>query len=199
MSTVLFNPTHKLDEKFQELFRSQYLGKGIRIKPGEKVKVPDATARHLLNELALRGLLSLDFGDDEEERAKEGLERNREFKIKQLNNFNESNSARKHTGLPYLWPTPTLKLYAEEIGVKLVESYQLDDAQLQKVKGLEEENKALRNQMAEMNEKMTQILEQITRPEVTEDPLTDPILEDPISEEIPLTKGGRPDRRFKGD
>lgn len=199
MATVLYNPTHKLDKEFQEIFKGQYLGKGIRVEPGQKLKVPDATARHLLNELSPRGLMSLDFGDEDkiDEITKEGLERNRTFKVKQLNDFNEKNSARKHMGLPYLWPSKFLKLYAEEIGVKLVESYQVDDAQLQKVKGLEEENKALRDQMSDMNEKMTQILEQITKPEfVKEDPLTDPILED---QETPLTKDGRPDKRFKGD
>lgn len=198
MATVLFNPTNKLDKKFHELFRGQYLGKGIRIEAGQKLKVPDATARHLLNELAPRGLLSLDFGDDDEERAKEGLERNREFKVKQINDFNEKNSARKHQGLPYLWPTDTIKLYAEEIGVILVESYQVDDAQLQKVKTLETENQTLKDQMVEMSQKMNQILDQITKSEPVEDPLTDPILEDPI-EETPLTKSGKPDKRFKGD
>lgn len=199
MSVVLYNPTHKLDEKFQELFKGQYLGRVQVINPGQKIKVPDAAARHLLNELSPRGLMSLDFGDEDkiDEITKEGLERNRTFKVKQLNDFNEKNSARKHMGLPYLWPSKFLKLYAEEIGVKLIESYQVDDAQLQKVKGLEEENKALRDQMSDMNEKMTQILEQITKPEfVKEDPLTDPILEDP---ETPLTKSGVPDKRFKGD
>ncbi len=190
MATVLFNPTHKLDKKFQEIFKGQYLGKGIRVEPGQKLKVPDATARHLLNELAPRGLISLEYGDEEkvEEIAKEGLERNREFKVRQLNDFNEKNSARKHMGLPYLWPTPTLKLYAEEIGVKLVESYQVDDAQLQKVNTLETENKDLRDQMKEMNEKMNQILEQMTKPEPKEE-----------EADIPTTKSGQPDKRFKGE
>ncbi len=199
MANVLFNPTDGLEKKFQESLDGFYMGKKIDIGPGKKVKVQDAAARHLLNELGPRGLLSLDYDDagKEKEIAKEGLDRNRAFKVKQLNDFNEKNSARKHRGLEYLWPTKTLKLYAEEIGVKLVESYQIDDAQLQKVKSLEEENTILRTQMTEMNEKMNQILEQITKPEfVKEDPLTDPILEDP---ETPLTKSGVPDKRFKGD
>lgn len=190
METVLYNPTDKLDKKFQEMFRGQYLGKGIRIEPGQMLKVPDPTARHLLNELAPRGLLSLNFGDNTEEKAKEGLERNRAFKVKQLNDFNEKNSARKHQGLPYLWPMDHLKLYAEEIGVKLVESYQVDDAQLQKVQTLEKENKELKDQMTGMNEKMNQILDQMKEPEVKE-----------FVEEInaPLTKDGKVDKRFKGD
>ena len=69
METVLYNPTDKLDKKFQEIFKGQYLGKGMRVEPGQKLKVPDPTARHLLNELAPRGLLSLNFGDDAEEKA----------------------------------------------------------------------------------------------------------------------------------
>jgi len=188
MSTVLYNATDKLGEKFQEIFKGQYLGRCQVIKPGQKIKVPDAAARHFLNELSPRGLISLDFGDDDEERAKEGLERNREFKVKQLNDFNEKNSARKHMGLPYLWPTKFLKLYAEEIGVRLVESYQVDDAQLQKVKTLETDNTALRAQIAEMNEKMNQILDQMAKKEP-----------EPKEEEVetPVTKLGEPDKRFK--
>ena len=202
MSTVLMNPTDRLEEEFQGLFRGQYLGVGQIIKPGQKIKVPDATARHLLNELAPRGLVSLDYGDDEEERAKEGLDRNREFKVKQLNNFNETNSARKHQGLPYNWPTDSLKLYAKEIGVKLVESYQLDDAQLQKVKTLETENVDLRKQIGDLNEKMTQILEQLTKPDFEKhEPIEvadkDIPEDESKAEDVPTTKFGERDKRFK--
>ncbi len=167
MAVVLYNPTEKLEEKFQESLDGFYMGKKIEVGPGKKVKVQDAAARHLLNELGPRGLISLDYDDagKEKERAKEGLERNRAFKVKQLNDFNEKNSARKHRGLEYIWPADHIKLYAKEIGVKLVESYQIDDAQLQKVKTLETDNQALREQIAGMNEKMNQILEQMTKPE----------------------------------
>ncbi len=202
MASVLYNPTGKLDKKFQEIFKGQYLGKGMRVEPGQKLKVPDATARHLLNELSPRGLMSLDFGDEDkiDEITKEGLERNRTFKVKQLNDFNEKNSARKHMGLPYLWPSKFLKLYAEEIGVKLVESYQVDDAQLQKVKGLEEENKALRDQMSDMNEKMNQILNYMPKPAGPDTRFGS--VEDPVPNvdgTTPLTKDGVPDKRFKGE
>jgi len=162
MSTVVYNPTDKLGEEFQEEFRGHYMGVGIGITPGQKIKLPDAKARHLLNEFAPRGLVALDYGDDEEKRANEGLERNRNFKLKQLNDFNEKNEARKHMGLPYLWPTETLKRYAKEIGVKLTESYKVDDAQLQRAKALEEENKNLRSQMAEMNEKFEKLMSMVS-------------------------------------
>lgn len=212
MATVLFNPTHKLDKKFQESLDGFYMGRKIDVGPGKKVKVQDGAARHLLNELGPRGLISLDYDDagNEEERAKEGLERNRAFKIKQLNDFNEKNAARKHRGLEYLWPTVTIKLYAEEIGVKLVESYQIDDAQLQEVQRLKGENTALKEQMTEMNEKMTQILDQLAKPETETEtksdaepekvnPVLDTILnEDEKDQEGPLTKEGKRDKRFRG-
>ena len=194
MAVVLFNPTDGLDEKFQENLDGFYMGKKIDVGPGKKIKVQDAAARHLLNELGPRGLISLDYDDagKEEERAKEGLERNRAFKVKQINDFNEKNSARKHRGLEYLWPADHIKLYAEEIGVKLVESYQVDDAQLQKVKTLETENRDLRDQMKEMNEKMTQILDQLGKKE------PEPKQEEEETE-TPLTKDGKVDKRFKGE
>lgn len=169
MGVVLFNPTDGLEEKFQETFIGHHMGTRYDIKPGQKLKVTDKAGSHFKNEFAARGLVFLDFGDDPEEQAKIGLERNRAFKVKQINDFNEKNSANKHRGLPYLWPTPTLKVYAQEIGVKLVESYQVDDAQLQKVKMLEEENLTLKTQIGEMNEKLNQVLEQITKPEAKDD------------------------------
>lgn len=64
MSTVVHNPTDRLEEKFQETFTGQYLGKTFDIKPGAKIELEDKTARHLLNNFAPRGLISLVYGDE---------------------------------------------------------------------------------------------------------------------------------------
>jgi len=195
MSTVVHNPTNRLEEKFQETFTGQYLGKTFDIKPGAKIELEDKTARHLLNNFAPRGLISLVYGDEgskEEKKIKDALERNRAFKIKQINDLNQKNSANKHMGLPYLEPTKIIRRYAEEMGAKLEESYKIDDTQLQKTQALEKENIDLKTQMALMNEKMNQILEQINKPvkEIKEG--------GEIFEDIPMTKNGKPDKRFKG-
>ena len=165
MSSVLYNPTDKLDEEFQETFPGMYLGKAIDIKPGAKIELDDKAARHLLNNFASRGLISLVYGDDgekEEKKIKTALDRNRTFKIKQINDYNEKNEARKHQGLPYLWPHKQVKAYAKEFGAKLIESYKIDDAQLQKSKELEDENIKLKVQMAEMNGKMEKLMEMVS-------------------------------------
>lgn len=186
MSSVLWNPTDRLEEEFAESFIGQHLGVEVRVDPGQKLKVSDKTAKHILNIFAPRGLISLDYGDDEEKRAEEALERNRTFKIKQINDYNEKNEARKHMGLPYLWPHKQIKIYAKEFGAKLIESYKIDDAQMAKTQALEKENLDLRAQMSEMNEKMNLLLERMDGED--KEPKEVP--------EVPLTKNGKPDKRF---
>lgn len=160
MATVLWNPTDRLGEKFQEVFSGHYLGVGTKIDPGKKIKVDDARARHLLNTLSIRGLVSLDYGDDSnlDTIAEEALKRNRDFKIKQVNEHNERNEARKAIGLPFLIPTPTLRLYAEELGEDLVQPYRVKDQDRGRVTELEKENAVLREQINSMNEKLNLIL-----------------------------------------
>lgn len=165
MPGVIYNPTDRLGKEFQEEFRGHYMGVGFGIEPGQKVKFDNpGKVRHILNEFSPRGLVALEYGDEEkiDEIAEKGLERNRHFKVKQINDFNEKNSARKHRGLEYLWPTDTIKHYAKEIGVKLVESYQIDDAQLQKVKTLEDENKALKGQIGDLNVKFEKLMDMMS-------------------------------------
>ena len=206
MAMVLFNPTHKLEKEFQETFKTHYMGIGYFIKPGEKIKFPDPAARHILTEFSSRGLVVLEYGDEEKiaEKTQEGLEKNKEFKLKQLNAFNETNEAHKHQGLPYLWPKPFLKAYAKEFGLKLIESYKVDDAHLQRAKELRDENIELKQQMKDMNEKFEKLMDVVSdklsikpdNDEITINPEDDEHKEDET--DIPTTKDGKPDKRFKG-
>lgn len=189
MSTVLFNCTDRLGEEFAEPFVGQYLGLEVRIDPGQKLKVSDPTARHILNVFAPRGLISLDYGDDEEKRAEEALERNRAFKIKQINDYNEKNEARKHQGLPYLWPHKQIKVYAKEFGAKLIESYKIDDAQIKKTEALEKENTDLKTQMSELMKEFSELKDLLKGGNAK--------VEEEIPEEIPRTKDGKFDKRYK--
>lgn len=169
MTTVLWNPTDRLGEKFQEKFSGHYLGVGTAIEPGQKVKVDDARARHILNMLAPRGLVALDYGDDSnlDKIAEEALKRNRDFKIKQVNDQNERNEARKAIGLPFLMPTETMRLYAEELGEDLVQPYRVKDQDRGRVTDLEKENAVLKEQIRSMNEKLDLILNAKTGREAT--------------------------------
>lgn len=123
MAIILFNPTN-------EEMKTQYIGEDVVLAPGSKVRVDDARGRHVLNVLGPRGLMTLEYGDEgehEERKARQGRERNMEFKRKNVMNFNTMNDdrAQKHQG--YITPTPTLKEYSRELGIKLFEPYSSSD------------------------------------------------------------------------
>jgi len=196
---VLYNPLDQLGE-YAEDFITHYMGKGIKIRAGEKIKFPDPAAKHILTEFSPRGLVVLDYDDagNEEKRAKEGIEKNREFKLRQLNVFNETNEARKHTGLPYLWPKDHIKKYAKEFGLKLTESYRVDDTHLAREKTLMDENAQLRKQFKELMDMMAGKFEMKVPIQAVNIDTGNPNNEvAPVNESAPLNKDGSPDKRFK--
>lgn len=160
MATVIFNPTSRLPKAYQEIFNGHYKGVGKNIKPGEKIKMDDPAANHLLNEFGPRGLVSLNYGDEDkiEEIIVGALKRNREYKIKQVEELNQRNESRKAIGLPFLVPTAKLKLYAEELGEELIEPYRIKDKEKERVSDLEKENIDLKGQIKGMNEKMDMLI-----------------------------------------
>jgi len=188
MDMVLYNPTDRLGKDYQEDFRGFYMGVGRVVKAGEKVKFSENVAKHLLTEFSVRGLVVLNFGDDAEEKAKEGLEKNREFKIKQLNTFNTTNEQHKYQRLPYLYPKEHLKKYAKELGVKLVDSFEIDDSHIKREKELREENAQLREDLRKLMDMVSDKLGVQT---------DESVVHTPESPNIPLNKDGTPDKRFK--
>ena len=66
MSMMIYNPT-------SETFEMQYGGKTMFLEGGEKLKVEDAAAHHLLNAFTPRGLCVLEFGDKEEVIGADGI------------------------------------------------------------------------------------------------------------------------------
>lgn len=159
MPTTLFNPTN-------EELRGQYIGIDFVIPAnGGKLKVEDACARHLTNFLGPRGLTTLEYEDDVEKKAEDSLARNKEFKTKQVRDYNIRNEQRKAVGLEFLIPTEQLKSYSEELGISLVEPYAM------KVEGMAEVAEALKakdkvialleDQVAVMNEKFDTVMEKL--------------------------------------
>lgn len=150
MSIILFNPT-------SEDLERDYAGSRTVIpafgKPGHKVKVEDAKGKHLLNALGPRGLTSLEYGDEadsgviEAQKAEDGRQRNLDFKRKQVARYNQDNEARKAQQMAYMDPPKQIKEYAKEIGVGLIEPYQVADIKNEEIaelkKGKAEAEKAL--------------------------------------------------------
>lgn len=168
MAIVLFNPTN-------EKLRTQYIGEEVVIRPEAKVRVDDARGRHVLNILGPRGLMTLEYGDEgenEEKKAEIGRKRNRDFKYKQVIDFNTLNEQRFQSRLPYLRPSKQIKAYADELGIELRQPYAVPDAaKADMARAIEEKQEMqrelkkkdtelaeLRNQMSELTGQFKQVL-----------------------------------------
>lgn len=151
---TLWNPT---SEDFEGM---QYAGISIGLKAGEKQIFAIKCAAHLLNAFGQRGLTSLTYGSDEEKVGKEAIQRNLDFKTKQVVDYNQRNENRKAMQLGYLPPTKILKKYALELGLKLLEPYTVRDEERAGISEGKKEDEALRAELAELRETMKQFMEQ---------------------------------------
>lgn len=156
---TLWNPT---SEDFEGM---QYAGISIGLKAGEKQIFAIKCAAHLLNAFGQRGLTSLTYGSDEEKVGKAAIQRNLDFKTKQVVDYNQRNENRKAMQLGYLPPTEILKKYALELGLKLLEPYTVRDEERAGITKATVENEELKKklaaqetEMAEMKEMMKQLL-----------------------------------------
>ena len=139
MSVILFNPTN-------EDLETQYSGVVTRIpkrgEDGHMLKVDDAKGRHILNVLGPRGLTQLEYGDDsdggikKEQKAADGVRRNLEFKKKQVMTYNRDNEARKNKHLEYLQIPKQVEDYAKELGIGLIEAYNIPDVKNEEISEL---------------------------------------------------------------
>lgn len=157
---VLWNPT---DEDFDDM---QYAGISISLKAGEKQAFAMKCATHLLNAFGQRGLTSLIYGADEEKISREAIQRNRDFKVKQVVDYNQRNENRKSMNLGFLPPTELLKKYAIELGLKLLEPYTVRDEERTGISEAKQENELLKaklenqeKEMAELKDMMKQFIE----------------------------------------
>ena len=159
LGIMLWNPT---SDPIDDM---QYAGISLRLEPGEKQLFAIKCATHLLNAFGQRGLTSLTYGADEEKVGAAARERNEEFKKKQVIEYNQRNESRKQMGMGYLPPTPTVKQYAIDLGLQLLEPYSVRDEERNAISQTAAENKELRdkltaqaNEMAELKTMMQQLL-----------------------------------------
>ena len=153
MSVIVFNPTN-------ETMGAQHIGEDIVLPPDSKVKMSDSRAKHVLNILGPRGLMTLEFGDENriEEKRAQGVERNLAFKKRQVQRHNQQNEAQKRGGRPWLEPPAHIKAYADELGLELVEPYSERADERGMVQSLIAQNQQFQNQMAAMQTQMADLL-----------------------------------------
>jgi hypothetical protein len=148
---VLFNPTN-------EDMDMQYAGISLTLAAGTKQAYEISCARHLLNGFGPRGLTSLIFGADEAKVAAEAIQRNKDFKAKQVVDYNQRNEARKQMGLGYLPPTEHVKKYAIELGLELLEPYRVRNEERGEVADVRRENAELKAQMTALMSKFDTLM-----------------------------------------
>ena len=149
---VLWNPT-------SEDLEMQYAGISIGLKANERQTFAIKCAMHLLNGFGQRGLTSLTHGCDEEKIGREAIQRNRDFKEKQVVEYNQRNENRKAMNLGFLPPTEQLKKYAIELGLKLLEPYTVRDEERAGITAAKQENETLKQEIAELREIMKKFME----------------------------------------
>ena len=142
MSIIVFNPTN-------EDLTACYSGANVTIpkfpEKGHKVKLEDAKAKHLLNNLGPRGLTFLEYddatddGSKERRKAEDGRKRNLAFKRKQVATYNQNNESRKAQQLGYIDIPDHIEAYAQELGEGLIAPYQVADIKNEEIAKLKEE------------------------------------------------------------
>lgn len=157
----LFNPTN-------EDFDYTYGGLSYRVEAGKKKKVNESEGNHVLNALGSRGMTRLVFDDEgksinEEQIAEDARQRNREFKERQIVNYNYRNEERKASGKPYDPPTKEVRKYAVELGIALLKPYEMATGELAQVAKVTQENETLKKQLEETMKTQSTMMEVINQ------------------------------------
>lgn len=156
---TLFNPTN-------EDLEGHHAGENVKVLSGSKLKVEDGRGNHLLNNLGPRGLTSLEYGDNEDLKSEEGIKRNKEFKLKQVMDYNHQNETRKSVGLSHITPPDHVLRYAEELGVKLMKAFTMTESENYKDKAADEERfRKLENQMSSLAEAVSSLVTSLSEKE----------------------------------
>lgn len=130
-----------------------YAGRSLSLKPDEKLAgINESCKNHLINSFGPRGLVALAYSDvgKENEIGDAGRELNLRFKKRQIRIYNETNEQRKLGRLGYLSPTKKIKEYAVELGMELLEPYNLKDEEKAAIAKSTNENALLRQELEEL-------------------------------------------------
>lgn len=127
----------------------QWSGRMGRVKPGEIVEMIDAQANHVLNQLGPRGLVRLEFGDEEQLEAlkQQAVDTYHRFWIRQVTMHNRSNEMARNEGRPFTFPIKEVVSYAKKHGIELLQPWKMADPNTDKEKKLEEENAELKRRL----------------------------------------------------
>ena len=138
------------------------------IESDQVVEMDDARGNHILNQFGPRGLIKLQYGDEEEVRKKEAMTIYTMFWERQITNFNQQNEARKNENKAYIAPNKQLQEKADEMGLEIVGPWKLKipvaSAEMDKLKA---ENKELYTKIDTLQTQVSELIEAITQDRAT--------------------------------
>jgi len=122
------------------------------------VTFDDSRANFILNKSGIRGLVQMNFGDDEELKKAESLKLWRTFWERQIEMHNQHNEDQKEKGNRYSRPTDELDAHAKLLGLELLRPWRVEQKSNKETDELRGENIALKKSLEAMQAQMTEIL-----------------------------------------
>ena len=103
--------------------RWEHVGYSGILEAGQTYDMPEARANHILNKYSPRGIIRLDYGNDEKTRKAESMDTWRDFWERQIENFNQTNEKMFNQNLPYIRPQKDVVAHAKILGQSLKEPW----------------------------------------------------------------------------
>ena len=122
------------------------------------VNFDDSRANFILNKFGIRGLVVMNFGDDEEVKKAESLKMWRIFWERQIENHNQHNEQQKEAGNRYSRPTDELDEHAKLLGLDLLRPWRVEAKSSKETDELKGENMALKESMKTLQAQMAEMM-----------------------------------------
>jgi len=122
------------------------------------INFEDSRANHILNKFAVRGLVVMNFGDDEEAKKAESLKLWKRFWERQIENHNQHNEQQKEAGNRYSRPTDELDAHAKLLGLDLLRPWRVEAKNTKETEELRGENMALKKSMETLQAQMAEMM-----------------------------------------
>jgi len=105
-----------------------HIGVAGTLKPGDIKEFDDQRANFILTKFGRRGVVRLGWDDDLDEKRQQAMAAWEKFWRYQITVFNQDNERRKSTQREYVYPTKELQEHAEELGLKLIGPWTIENS-----------------------------------------------------------------------
>lgn len=132
------------------------------LKPGDVTEFENARANHIVNKFGPRGIIKMQYGDDEDPKRKQAMKIYTEFWQRQVTISNRDNETRKNENKPYVFPSEQVVAKATELGIEVIGPWKINPPATDKrITEVQEENMQLKGQVSTMASQISNLTEQV--------------------------------------